>query len=90
MEKNCSFAGLGNFACGESRGIQKVVQIGECNEDIYNHLRSCHLTRLTINESELIFARAGHFNPTQEQLTNMTIQSVIRSVSFSIGSILSI
>ena len=75
MEKNCSFAGLGNFACGESRGIQKVVQIGECNEDICNHLKSCHLTGL---------------NPTQEQLTNMTIQSVIRSVSFSIGSILSI
>jgi hypothetical protein len=90
MEKNCSFAGLGNFACGESRGIQKVVKIGECNEDICNHLRSCHLTRLTINESELILARAGHFNPTQEQLTNMTIQSVIRSVSFSIVSILSI
>ena len=46
MEKNCSFAGLGNFACGESRGIQKVVQIGECNEDICNHLRSCHLMGL--------------------------------------------
>ena len=77
MEKNCSFAGLGNFACGESRGIQKVVQIAECNEDF-------------VITSEVVTSRGLIVNPTQEQLTNMTIQSVIRSVSFSIGSILSI
>jgi hypothetical protein len=29
MENNYSFAGLGNFVCGERRGIQKVVNIGE-------------------------------------------------------------
>ncbi len=73
MEKNCSLAGLGNLACGESRGIQKIVRIGDCNEDIRNHLRSCHLTKLNINEGELILARSGHFHPTQEQLTNMNV-----------------
>ena len=75
MERKCSLAGIGNFACGESRGKNQLINVIECNEDIQNHLRSCHLARLNISERELILARAGHFNPTEQQMANMHVCS---------------
>ena len=41
-----------------------------CNEDLVNHLQSCHLSKLigNITEHELILARAGMFYvPVSEQ-----------------------
>ena len=73
MENTCSLSGLGSISCGESRGVARIVNIAECNEDVCTHLRSCHLSRLHINECELILARAGHFNLSQEQKHNMTV-----------------
>ena len=73
MENSCSLSGLGQFSCGESRGVTGNVSILECNRDIQTHLRSCHLSRLNITEYELILARAGQFNLNRDQMVNMTV-----------------
>ena len=52
-------------SCGNSRGITKLVRLGDCNDNvmivIINHLTSCHLSREKMTEHELILARAGVF-----------------------------
>ena len=73
MENSCSLSGLGQFSCGESRGVTGNVSILECNRDIQTYLRSCHLSRLNITEYELILARAGQFNLKRDQMVNMTV-----------------
>ena len=67
MENSCSLSGLGQFSCGESRGVTDNIR------DIEMHLRSCHLSKLKITEYELILARAGHFNLNPGQIANMTV-----------------
>ena len=73
MSKNCSFVGFGRSSCGESRGVEEVVILGDCQANIESHLSSCHLSKTKLKESELIAARAGVFNPTEEQLQSMTV-----------------
>ena len=69
----CSFFGVGKIECGESRGKEQVVLLKECNSDISNHLRSCHLSRAKVTEYGLILARAGIFDPPEERISQMTI-----------------
>ena len=38
------------------------VRLEDCNESITNHLNTCHLSRETLTESQLILARAGIFD----------------------------
>ena len=71
--ENCSFIGVGGICCGENRRVKEIVTLGDCQEDIRNHLSSCHLSKAKIKECEVITARAGIFHPTEEQLRNMTI-----------------
>ena len=73
MAKNCSFFGFGRSSCGESRGVEEVVILGDCQANIEGHLSSCHLCKAKLKEFELIAARAGFFNPTEEQLQSMTV-----------------
>ncbi len=73
MENSCSLSGLGQFSCGESRGVTDNISILECNRDIQMHLRSCHLSRLNITEYELILARAGHFSLNPGQIAKVTV-----------------
>jgi hypothetical protein len=67
-------------------GILHVEKAGEYRK-LYKLLS---VMKTFVITSEVVTSRGLIVNPTQEQLTNMTIQSVIRSVSFSIGCILSI
>ena len=69
----CSFFGIGKIECGESRGKEEFVLLSECNSDVSNHLRSCHLSRAKVTEYELILARAGIFNQPLERVSQMTI-----------------
>ncbi|CAH3162743.1 unnamed protein product, partial [Pocillopora meandrina] len=46
---------------GTSRGITQFVSLRNYNESIVKHLSSCHLSRETLTEYELILARVGIF-----------------------------
>jgi hypothetical protein len=73
MEKICSFFGLGNVSCGDSRGADEVIQLSTCTSDVSVHLAMCHLSKSRLSESQLILARAGLFDVSPEQLKSMTI-----------------
>jgi hypothetical protein len=71
--KNCSFIGVGGICCGENRRVKEIVTLGDCQENIRNHLSSCHLLKAIMEECEVIAARVGIFHPTEEQLRNIAI-----------------
>ena len=73
METRCSLSNLGNIVCGESRGMSTNVNLLECTEDVHNHLVSCHLSKSSLKEYELILARAGLFHLENEQLKSMVV-----------------
>ena len=56
----------GESACGESWGIQKILRVDVSSGDIRNHLRSCHLTKLIINEGLLILATSARPFPSDQ------------------------
>jgi hypothetical protein len=70
---DCSFSNCTKIACGSSRGLSEVVLLRECNDDIAQHLASCHLSNSKMEESELILTRAGYFNLTPIQIERMLI-----------------
>ena len=53
-------------SCGPSRGRSGVVRLSDCNDDVANHIVSCHLSKEALSENELILARAGLFNVSPE------------------------
>ena len=71
--RKCSFFGVAKIECGESRGKEEVIPLKECNSDISNQLRSCHLSRANVTEYDLILARAGIFDLPLERVSEMTI-----------------
>lgn len=73
MEKTCSFFGLGSISCGESRGVDEVVKISSCINDVNSHLATCHLSKSGLSESQLILARSGLFDISPEQIESMTV-----------------
>jgi hypothetical protein len=62
------FSNLQNILCGESRGMSINVNLLECTEDIHIHLVSCHLSKSSLKEYEIILARADLFHLENEQL----------------------
>ena len=62
--KKCSFSGLGKSSCGDFRcSTCTVCRLRECQEDITNNLKACHLLKLSgMMEYELILIRAGLFD----------------------------
>lgn len=60
FSQSCSFQDILNTQCGNSRGIDTLVLLSECNANISSHLVSCHLSQcINITESDLILQRAG-------------------------------
>ncbi|KAK2564432.1 hypothetical protein P5673_011863, partial [Acropora cervicornis] len=53
--------------CGSSRGLSGLVRLSECNDEVKQHLISCHLSK------ELILARTGLFHLAQEDKQKMWI-----------------
>ena len=68
METCCSLSNLQNILCGESCGMSTNVNLLEFTEDIHIHLVSCHLSKSSLKEYEIILARADLFHLEKEQL----------------------
>ena len=68
METRCSLSNLQNILCGESRGMSTNVNLLEFTEDIHIHLVSCHLSKSSLKEYEIILARADLSHLEKEQL----------------------
>lgn len=77
---NCSFHGRDTRKCGFSAlsGKDEVKLLGECADDMRNHLANCHLSRSDLSEYQVILARAGIFRWTEEILNDMFICSTHR------------
>ena len=59
--------------CGDSRGMNGLFRLGECNESITTHLNACHLSRESMTEFELILTRAGVFELPLPKVNEMMI-----------------
>ena len=73
MSELCSFSSVTSGKCGSSRGCTDFVALNSCNADISAHLFKHHLSRESVSERELILARAGLLDITEEQLEKMTV-----------------
>ena len=75
METSCflSCSSKHKGTCGNSRGVTESVRLEDCNESITNHLNTCHLSRETLTESQLILARAGIFDFPVSKLSETMI-----------------
>ena len=70
----CSFKDNQKTACGSSPGCYESVRLIECDDDIEQHLKSCNLWRTSgLNEIDLILARAGHFDLSENKIDSMNI-----------------
>ena len=73
MARSCSFSAVTGGACGSSGGFIDCVALNSCDDDISSHLQKHHLSRENVCEKDLILARAGLLELTEEQVKNMTV-----------------
>ena len=59
--------------CGDSRGKPSLSRLVDCKEDIRNHLANYRLSNVFLSEYEAIFARAGKFELTEEDVSNLRV-----------------
>jgi len=64
---NCFLRSKDTKNSGPLRGSSGVIRLSECNDEVENHLISCHISKESINKSELILARGGLFNLPQDK-----------------------
>ena len=69
----CSFSAVTGGRCGSSHGFTDCVALNNCDDDISSHIQKHHLSRENVCEKDLILARAGLLELTEEQLKNMTV-----------------
>ena len=74
----CSFCAITGGKCGSNRGCADFVCLNSCNADISSHLMNHHLSRENVCEMDLILARAGLLELTDDQIKNMTVCPVHR------------
>ena len=82
MEGFCSFSAITGGKCGFSRGNTECIALNSCDGDIGLHLANHHLSRENVRERDLILARAGLLELSEEQIKNMTVCPAHR---FSLG-----
>ena len=58
MDSNC---------CGTSSDIRGLVPLIDCNDDVQRHLASFRLSKSNLNECDLILARVGTLNVSQQE-----------------------
>ncbi|KAL9983008.1 hypothetical protein ACROYT_G005129 [Oculina patagonica] len=68
--------------CGSSRGHTDCIALIDCDGDISLHLANHHLSRENTCERDLILARAGLLELTEEQIKNMMVCTAHR---FTLG-----
>ena len=66
MSQDCFLNSKDGKNCGSSRGLSGLVRLSKCNDEVKNHLISCHLSKEILSENELISARTGLFHLAQE------------------------
>ena len=71
--KLCYFNAVLKSDCGASRGLEGLTFLRECNEDVGMHLVSCHLSKESLTERELILARAGLYSLSETQIKKMSV-----------------
>jgi len=73
----CSFSAVTSSTCGSSRGFTECVALNSCAAifiiTISSHLQNHHLSRENVCEEDLILARAGLLELTEEQVKNITV-----------------
>ena len=78
MAAFCSFSAITGGKCGSHRGCVDFVCLNICNADISSELMNHHLSRENVCEMDLILARAGLLELTDDQIKNMTVCPVHR------------
>lgn len=73
MSQDCFLNRKDGKNCGSSRGLSGLVRLSECNDEVKQHLISCHLSKEVLSENELILARTGLFHLAQEDKQKMRI-----------------
>ena len=73
MAELCSFQVVTGVTCGSRRGFTDFVALDRCDGDVNSHLQKHPLSRENVREKDLILARAGLLEPTEEQVKNMTV-----------------
>ena len=73
MEMPCFLNTRLNSECGSDRGKEEIVSLGEFKDNISGHLASCHLSRESLSEFQLILARSGLYDVSADQLSQMKI-----------------
>ena len=63
--KLCSFRSIVKGDCGSSRGLETLLLLRDCNDDIGGHLVNCHLSAESLTKADLILARTGLFSVTE-------------------------
>ena len=69
----CSFQVVTGVTRGSRRGFTDCVALNRCDGDISSHLQKHCLLRENVCEKDLILARAGLLELTEEQVKNMTV-----------------
>lgn len=59
--------------CGDSRGKSSLSRLVDCKDDIRNHLANYRLSNVVLSEYEVILARAGKFELTEEDVSNLWV-----------------
>ena len=78
MAAFCYFSAITGGKCGSNRGCVDFVCLNICNADISSELMNHHLWRENVCEMDLILARAGLLELTDDQIKNMTVCPVHR------------
>ena len=79
----CSFQVATGVTSGSRRGLTDCVAQNRCDDDISSDVQKHRLSRENICEKDLILARAGLLELTEEQVKNMTVCPVHR---FTLGN----
>ncbi|KAL9973184.1 hypothetical protein ACROYT_G019602 [Oculina patagonica] len=67
----CSFSAILGGKCESSRGHTDCIALNDCDGDNSLHLANHHLSRENSSERDLMLARAGLLELTEEQIKNM-------------------
>ena len=62
MSQDCFLNRKDGKNCGSSRGLSGLVRLSECNDEVKQHLTSCHLSKQVLSENEPILARTSLFH----------------------------
>ena len=87
MAASCSFSAITGGKCGINRGCVDFVCLNSCNADISSHLMNHHLSRENVCEMDLILARAGLLELTDDQIKNTTVCPVLATLWENTGKL---